>query len=97
MNWWWIVLIPLGCLWVLPMLGAREANMPQLFFVAVAALWIIVLLFAEPLYDWGTNLLKKLGCDRLADLRDRLKPKVLPPARVALLIMAVVSILFAAL
>ena len=54
-------------------------------------------LLVQPLDDWGTILLRKLGSDRLADLRDRLKPKVLPPARIALLIMAVVSILFAVL
>ena len=79
------------------MLGARAANMPWFFFVIVTALWIIVFLFAQPLYDWGTNLLRKLGRDRLADFRDHLRPKVLPPARVALLIMAVVSIFFAVL
>ena len=97
MNWWWIVLIALACLWAVPMLGAREANMPRLFFVAVAALWIVVVLFAQPLYDWGTNVLRRLGRDRLADFRDRLKPKVLPLVCVALLIMAAVSILFALL
>ena len=97
MNWWWIVLIPLGCLWAIPMLGAHEAHMPRLFFVAVAALWIVVFLFAQPLYDSGTILLRKLGRDHLADFRDRLKPKVLLPARVTLLIMAAVSILFALL
>jgi hypothetical protein len=96
-NWWWIVLIPLGCLWALPMLGAHEANMPRLFFVAVAFLWVVVFLFAQRLYDSGTNILRKLGRDRLADFRDRLKPKVLPSARIALLIMAAVSILFALL
>lgn len=96
-NLWWVALIPLACLWVVPMLGVRAANMPRFFFVAVAAMWTVVFLFAQPLYDGRTNLLRKLGRDRLADLRDRLKPKVLPPARVALLIMAVVSILFAVL
>jgi len=74
--------------------GAHEDNVPRLFFVAVAALWVVVFLFAQPSYDWSTNLLRKLGRDRLADFRDRLKPKVLLPARVALLIMVMVSILF---
>jgi hypothetical protein len=96
-NCWWFVLIPLGCLWILPMFGAHEANMPRLFFVAVAVLWIVVFLFAQPLYDSGTILLRKLGRDHLADFRDRLKPEVLPPARVTLLIMAAVSIFFALL
>jgi hypothetical protein len=96
-NWWWVVLIPLGCLWVIPMLGSREANVPRLFFVAVAALWALVFSFAQPLYDWGTTLLRKLGHDRLADSRDCLKPKVLLPARVTLLIMASMSFFFALL
>jgi hypothetical protein len=77
--------------------GAKAHDTPWFFFVAVAALWIVALLAAEPLYDFGTNLLRKLGRDRLADFRERLKPKVLPPARVALLIMALVSLVYAAL
>ena len=79
------------------MAGAHAANMPRLFFLAVAALWTVVLLFVQQLYDWGTGLLRRLGFNRLADFRDRVKPKMLAPGRVALLIMVAVSIVFALL
>lgn len=97
MNWWWGLLICLSLLWVLPMYGAHSARMPTIFFVAVAALWTVVLVFVEPLYDWGTDLARKLGRSRLADFRERLKPTVLPPARIALLLMAAISAVFAVL
>jgi UPF0716 family protein affecting phage T7 exclusion len=97
MNWWWILLICLSALWVLPMYGAHRAQAPTAFFVAVAALWTVVFVFAEALYDWGTSLARKLGHSRLADFRDRLKPTVLPPARIALLLMAAISAVFAVL
>ena len=93
-NWWWLVIVPLGCLWWLPMLGARAGGLPWYFFAAIAALWGVVLLFVRPLYDWGTKISRKLGQERMADLRERLKPKLLPPVRVALLIMAATSAVF---
>ena len=95
MNLWWFLFVPLSCLWVLPMFGANAANTPWFFFVAVAILWIVVLVFVQPLYDWGTNLLRKTGHDRMANFREGLKPKVLPPVRIALLIMVLISIVFA--
>ena len=97
MNGWWVLFISLSLLWVLPMYGAHRTPMPALFFVAVAALWVVLLVFVEPLYDGGTNLLRKVGPPPLADFRDRLKPKVLAPVRAALLLMAAISIGFAVL
>jgi len=97
MNWWWLLLVSLSLLWVLPMYGAHRTQMPAVFFVAVAVLWAVLFVFVEPLYDWGTNLLRKLGWPRLADFRDRLKPKVLAPARIALLLAAAISLAFAVL
>ena len=69
--------------------------MPAAFFVAVGGLWMVVFFFVGPLHDWGTRILGELGCSRWADLRERLKPSMLVPGRVALLIMVVVSIMCA--
>jgi len=46
------------------------------------------------MYDWGTNIGKKLGHTRIVALRERLKNKVLPPARAALVIMSLISLYF---
>ena len=51
-------------------------------------LWVVVLLYAGPLYDFGTRLLRRLGWDRLADTRERMKARLMPVVRVCLAIMA---------
>jgi len=97
MNPWWIVLGVLACAWVLPMMGIKAAGFPWWFFVGVGCLWSVVCVAAEPLYDWGIRIRKRMGMARLADWGERMKPRVLPPARLALLIMALISLVFAAL
>jgi hypothetical protein len=74
------------------MIGIRKAGFPWWFFLCMACLWSIVLVKAEPLYDWGIRIRRRLGMVRVADWGERMKPRVLPPSRLALLIMAVISL-----
>jgi hypothetical protein len=75
------------------MLVARNAGMPAGFFLGVAGFWCLVAWVAGPLYDLGIWVRKHLGLIRLADWGRCMRPRLLPPARVALLIMAVISLL----
>lgn len=77
------------------MLGCHKAHVPWVFFVAVGALWTLLCFSAGPLYDWGTGILRRLGCTRVANWRQRLRPRVILPVRVAFLIAAVLSYVFA--
>jgi hypothetical protein len=95
MNVWWPVLIVLSLAWVIPMLGARHANIPWPFFVAVGCMWAVVCVFVRPLYDFGIRTRRKMGMTKLADWGERVRPRILPPARVALVVMALLSFLFA--
>ena len=97
MNLWWPLLVVLGCAWVLPLLGTRHVHLGWPYFVGCGCLWAVVLVYVGPLYDWGTDLLRKLGQTRMADWRERMKPRLMGPARVALLIMAAISFVFALL
>jgi len=63
-------------------------------FILFALFWGIIAIFSEQMYDWGTNIGKKLGHTRIVALRERLKNKVLPPARAALVIMSLISLYF---
>ncbi|RLG28212.1 hypothetical protein DRN98_09845 [Methanosarcinales archaeon] len=95
MNIWWIVIVPLSLFWIYPMIGLRKINAPAWMFILFALFWCIIAVFAQPMYDWGTNIGRKLGHHRVVQLRERLKPKVLPPARAGLIIIAIISLIFA--
>jgi hypothetical protein len=95
MNIWWIIITPLSFIWIGPMAAMRQANAPVWVFIMFAFLWSVVAFFAPSMYDWGTNIGRRLGHHRLAALRECLKPKVLPPARAGLIIMAIISLFFA--
>lgn len=94
MNLWWPLLVLLGCSWFVPLFVLRQAQVGWPFFVGVGCLWSVVLVFIEPLYDWGTTLQQQLKWTAMADWRMREKPRILPPARTALLIMAASSFVF---
>lgn len=96
MNPWWIVMSLLACGWLVPMIGARAAGLPWWFFVSVGAFWCLVCAAAGPLYEWGIRARRKLGMKRPADLGERMRPRLLPPARLALLITAAISFVMAA-
>jgi len=89
---WWVLLAVLGAGWVFPVIGMKKAGCPWWVFLCMAGLWFLVFVVAEPLYDWGVRLRRKLGLVRLAELGERMKPRVLPPARLALLLMALISL-----
>ena len=97
MNIWWPVMIALGCAWALPMLGARAAGFDWRFFVPVGSMWVVTAVLAGWLYDLGVGLRRRLGMTKLAELGERIKPRLLPPARAAMAIMALVSFGFALL
>jgi len=73
----------------------HHAQAPAQVFIVIALFWCIVAVFAQPMYNWGTSIGKRLGHHRVVALRERLKPKVLPPARAGLIIMAIISLIFA--
>ncbi|NOZ63654.1 MAG: hypothetical protein GXO71_01685 [Caldiserica bacterium] len=95
MNIWWFVILPLGLLWAVPMFEMAQINAPWWVFIVFSIFWAMLTVFAEPMYDWGTNIGRKSGHMRIVALRERWKNKVLPPARAALIIMAVISLYFA--
>jgi len=96
MNLWWVFFAALSCMWVLSLVGIRSGGqVGGLFFAALGCLWLVICICAEPLYDFGTYLLRKLGLRKVVELRERMKGRLLPPARMALLVMAVSSFVFA--
>ena len=95
MNLWWPIFVILGCTWVLPLAGMKSDEMPWFFFVAIGCLWTVLFLFTRRLYDLGTALLRRIGWTAMAEWRERMKPRILNPVRLALLIMGTSSFLFA--
>ncbi|OQX75131.1 MAG: hypothetical protein B6D59_00300 [Campylobacteraceae bacterium 4484_4] len=95
MNIWWIVFIPLSFIWIGPMAAMKQIGAPLWIFILFALFWSGVALFADRMYDWGTRMGKRHGHFRIVELRERYKPKVLPPARVTLIIIAIISLIFA--
>ena len=93
MNWWWPLLLLVGCSWAIPMVALNRAPFGPAISFAVGCLWIVVFLFTARLYDWETRLTRRWGMARMAEWRERLKPRILPPARAALLVMAALSFL----
>jgi len=51
--------------------GLKAFLFYKLIFLAV--LWVVLLIFVSPLYDFGTRILRKFKMDKLADLRERTK------------------------
>ena len=68
-------------------------NTARIFFVASACLCVVLAVFAPALFDWGNQLTRRLGFERLADFRERLRKPLLPIARVALIIAAIIIVL----
>lgn len=97
MNRWWLLFVPLGCLWAIPMYGARVSGMSWFFFAAVGAGALLAGWYISPLYDAGTSILRGLGLSRLADWRAGLKPRLIGPARGTLFIASAISLAFAIL
>ena len=75
----------------------KGGRLSVVVFVAVGLFWCIVFSLAEPLYDWGVRLRRKMGMVRVADFAERMKRRVLPPAWLALVIMALISFVAAIL
>ncbi len=94
MNIWWIIIVPLSFLWIAPMMAMHRNNASCWVFMLFALFWGLVALFATQMYDWGTSIGKRLGHTKIVALREKLKPSVLPPARVALVIMSIISLVF---
>ena len=91
MNPWRVILTAVAILWILPMYGLRREGFPTWFFFCIGLFWLLVCMTAGPLYDWGTDIRRKLGMRRLADFAERNRPQLLPAARIALAIMAAIS------
>lgn len=79
------------------MIGIRNTGFPWWFFVDVGCFWCLAGITAGPLYDLGIAIRRKLGMARLADWGERMKPRLLPPARLALFVMAVIRFAAAAI
>ncbi len=94
MNIWWFIIAPMSLLWLIPMTIMHRAHAPIWVFLIQTAFLCLVAVFAEPMYEWGTSVGKRLGHTRIVALRERLQSKVLPPAKAALFIMAAMSLAF---
>ena len=77
------------------MIQIHRAQAPTWVYIIIALFWFIVAVFAEPMYDWGTGIGRRLGHSRVVELRERYKPKVLPAARAGLITIAIISLIFA--
>jgi len=95
MNIWYFVIIPLSLGWIIPMIQIHRAQAPTWVYIIIALFWFIVAIFAEPMYNWGTGIGRRLGHSRVVELRERYKPKVLPAARAGLITIAIISLIFA--
>lgn len=92
-----VVIVLLGCAWVVPMALANRAGAPWPFFVGLGCFWLLVVALSGPLYDAGISIRRKMGMKSFADWGERMRPRILPLGRVALLIMSVISFVFAAI
>ena len=95
MSIWWFIIVPLSFLWIIPMAGLHRIHASVWVFILNALLWCIVAVFAHPMYDWGTNIGRRLGHSRMVALRERIKSEILPPIRIGLIIMALISVIYA--
>ena len=73
----------------------KQAGTPWWMFLFLGCLWLLLCALMPPLYDLGVWIRRRLGMVWFADFAERIRPKILPPTRLALLIMGVASIVFA--
>ena len=95
MNIWWIIITPLCLVWIFPMYQMHRIHAPAWVFILFALFWSAIAIYARPLYDWGTGIGRRLGLHRIVALRERMKSKVMPPVKAGLIMMAIISALFA--
>ena len=94
MHLWHIFLVSLASLGCLPS-SVVKLNIPKGFYIFFAILWTVVFIDAYPMYDWGTKRTRKHGWERMANLRQRLRSKIMPPIRIILLILAICNFISA--
>ena len=95
MNIWYFIITPMSLGWLIPLLLIHRLQVSAWIYITLALFWGTIAYFAQTMYDWATNIGKRRGHWRLVAFRERLKPKVIPAARAALIIMAIMSIVFA--
>jgi hypothetical protein len=62
------------------------------FLLGSAGLGMALAIFANRLFDWTNRLTRKLGFNRLAGFRERLRNPLLPTARLVLILTALLII-----
>ena len=58
----------------------------RICFLAAAASLIVLNVFCDAVYEWGTHVVRRWGWTGVARLRDRMKPWALPFSRVLLVL-----------
>ncbi len=61
----------------------------KIIFLASAAALIVMAIFCNVIYDWGTACVRSWGWDRTVRMRERMKYWALPFSRILLILLAI--------
>ena len=59
----------------------------RFYLISVGIILLASAWWAETLYDWSTAVSRRWGLEKAADMRERLKPWMVPVARFVLAVM----------
>jgi hypothetical protein len=61
----------------------------KIILLANAGLFLVIAVFANAIYDWGTDCARNWGWDGIVDLRERMKYWALPFSQVLLILLGI--------
>ncbi len=61
----------------------------KIIFLASAAALIVIAIFSNAIYDWGTACAESWGWDRIVRFRERMKHWALPFSQILLILLAI--------
>jgi hypothetical protein len=61
----------------------------KIIFLAVAFILVIMAVFCNAIYDWGTDCARRWGSDRIVEIRTRNKHWALPFSQILLVLLAI--------
>ena len=69
-------------------MGENNITVLKIIFLASAAGLIVIALFCNRIYDWGTDCARRWGWNRIVRIRERMKHWALPFSQILLIILA---------